>query len=140
MNVDSIQNGYVIDHIQAGRGMEIYRVLSLEELDCCVAVLRNVPSGRSGRKDIIKIDELIPLDIDVIGYIDPGITVNVVKDCVIVDKKKLQLPETVTGVIHCNNPRCITSIEQELPQKFRLADSGDGIYRCVYCETKAKRA
>jgi len=137
MTIDSIINGIVLDHIQAGKGMEIYRILKLEQLDCSVALLRNVTSKVRGRKDIIKIDSLIDVDLDVLGYIDPGITVNIVRDGSIVDKRHLELPEQVTGVIRCTNPRCITSTEQELPHIFKLTDRANRVYRCVYCEAKA---
>jgi aspartate carbamoyltransferase regulatory subunit len=137
MNVDSIKNGYVIDHIKAGKSMDIYRILNLGRLNCSVAIIKNVPSKNMGRKDIIKIDELIDLNLDVLGYIDPGITINIVKDGEIVKKSHLETPEQVVGVIKCKNPRCITSIEQELPQIFKLSDRENKIYRCVYCESRA---
>lgn len=138
MNIDSIKNGYVIDHIKAGRCMELYNYLGLEDMECTVAILKNVPSKKMGKKDIIKIDELINIDLDVLGYIDPGITVNIVKNGIIEGKEHLELPERVTGVIKCKNPRCITSTEQELPNIFKLTDKEHGIYRCIYCESKAK--
>lgn len=138
MTIDSIINGIVLDHIKVGKSMEIYRVLELSKLDCSVAIIKNVSSKKEGQKDIIKIDSLIDINLDVLGYIDPGITVNIVKDGKIVEKRKLSLPEMVTGVIKCKNPRCITSVEQELPQVFRLTDREKGAYRCVYCEAKAK--
>jgi len=138
MTIDSIINGIVLDHIQVGKSMEIYRVLELSKLDCSVAIIKNVGSKKAGQKDIIKIDSLIDINIDVLGYIDPGLTVNIVKNGEIVEKKKLSLPDMVTGVIKCKNPRCITSVEQELPQIFRLTDREKGVYRCVYCEAKAK--
>lgn len=139
MNIDSIRNGYVIDHIQAGTSMKLYHFLNLEKLDCGIAIIKNVPSGKSGKKDIIKIDALIDLDLDVLGYLDPGITVNMVKDGEIIEKRKLKLPKELNGVISCKNPRCITSVEQELPQRFKLTDPDNGIYRCIYCEAKAER-
>jgi len=138
MTIDSIINGIVLDHIKVGKSMEIYRVLELSKLDCSVAIIKNVSSKKEGQKDIIKIDSLIDINLDVLGYIDPGITVNIVKDGKIVEKRKLSLPDMVTGVIKCKNPRCITSVEQELPQIFRLTDREKGVYRCVYCEAKAK--
>ncbi|MDD3213402.1 MAG: aspartate carbamoyltransferase regulatory subunit [Eubacteriales bacterium] len=138
MNIDGIQNGYVIDHIQAGKGMMIYRFLKLDKLDCSVAIIKNAKSQRMGRKDIIKIDELIPIDLDILGYIDPGVTVNIIRDAQRVDKKHLSLPERVTNVIHCKNPRCITQIEQEIEHVFILADREKGVYRCLYCETAHK--
>ena len=138
MNVDSIRNGYVIDHIKAGTSMKLYHFLNLEKLDCGIAIIKNVQSGKSGKKDIIKIDSLIELNLDVLGYLDPGITVNMVKDGEIIEKRKLQLPDELNGVISCKNPRCITSVEQELPQRFKLTDPENGVYRCIYCEAKAE--
>lgn len=138
MNVDSIRNGYVIDHIKAGTSMKLYHFLNLEKLDCGVAIIKNVQSGKSGKKDIIKIDSLIELNLDVLGYIDPGITVNMVRDGEIIEKRKLKLPDELNGVITCKNPRCITSVEQELPQRFKLTDPENGVYRCIYCEAKAE--
>lgn len=137
MTIDSIINGIVLDHITAGKSMEIYRILELDKLGCSVAIIKNVISKKAGRKDIIKIDSLIDLDFEVLGYIDPGTTVNIVKDGKIVEKMKLELPDKITGVIKCKNPRCISSIEQELVQSFFLADRENGVYRCSYCETKA---
>ncbi len=138
MTIDSIKNGIVLDHIKVGKSMEIYKVLELSKLDCSIAIIKNVTSKKEGQKDIIKIDSLIDINLDVLGYIDPGITVNIVKDGKIVEKRKLSLPDVVTGVIKCKNPRCITSVEQELPQVFHLTDKENGVYRCVYCEAKAK--
>ena len=137
MVIDAIKNGIVIDHITAGKAMELYRILGLGKLDCTVAILKNVVSAKHGRKDIIKIDQIMELDWDVIGYVDPNITVNIIKDCVRVEKRQLKLPETITNVIRCKNPRCITSVEQELPHVFRLTDRERHEYRCLYCETKA---
>ena len=137
MIIDAISNGIVLDHISAGRSMELYQILKLHKLKCSVAVLTNVSSRKMGRKDIIKIGEHIELDLDVLGYIDPGITVNIIRDGELVKRKKLSLPDEVTGVIKCKNPRCITSIEQELPHKFRLTDRENKVYRCIYCESKA---
>ena len=137
MVIDAIKNGIVIDHITAGKAMELYRILGLGKLDCTVAILKNVVSAKRGRKDIIKIDQIMELDWDVIGYVDPNITVNIIKDGVRVEKRQLKLPEPITNVIHCKNPRCITSVEQELPHVFRLTDRENRVYRCVYCETKA---
>ena len=135
MNVDSLQKGLVIDHIQAGKSMEIYRFLDLDRLDCSVAIIKNARSGKSGKKDIIKIEDKIDVDLDVLGFIDPNITVNVVEGGRITRKRKLQLPAQVTNVAKCKNPRCITSIEQELPHIFRLSEEGDRrVYRCIYCE------
>ena len=137
MVIDAIKNGIVIDHITAGKAMELYRILGLGDLDCTVAILKNVTSAKHGRKDIIKIDQVMELDWDVIGYVDPNITVNIIKDGVRVEKRQLKLPERITNVIHCKNPRCITSVEQELPHVFRLTDRENRVYRCIYCETKA---
>ena len=139
MIIDSIQNGIVIDHISAGKAMELYRILGLDKLDCTVAILKNVKSSKMGRKDIMKIDSLIDLDFDVLGYIDPGITINIIENDGIVAKRALQLPERLTNVIRCKNPRCITSTEQELDHVFKLTDRENRIYRCIYCEAKAKK-
>ena len=139
MNIDSIQNGYVIDHIHAGRGMELYRYLKLDSLDCSVALIKNAKSQRMGKKDIIKIDQLIPIDLEMLGYIDPGATVNVIREGVRVEKKKLEMPARVVNVMRCKNPRCITQTEQELDQVFFLADPEKQVYRCLYCEAAYKR-
>ena len=138
MIIDSIKNGVVIDHITAGKGMELYNILGLGEKDCTVALLKNVVSTKHGRKDIIKIDGIMELDWDLVGFVDPNITVNVIRDGEQVEKRQLKLPETITGVIRCKNPRCITSIEQELQQVFKLTDREKRVYRCLYCETQAK--
>ena len=138
MKIDSIKRGIVLDHIKAGRSMDIYKLLHLDELECSVAIIKNVKSNAMGRKDIIKIDEEITIDLDVLGYIDPGITVNVIEDGVIVEKKHLELPERLTTVIRCKNPRCITSVEPGLDQIFRLADKSRQIYRCIYCDSERK--
>lgn len=137
MKIDPIKNGIVIDHIEAGKGKEVYNFLNLDELDCTVALIKNVPSKKTGRKDIIKIDALIALDLDVLGYIAPEVTVNFIKDGVNVDKKKLELPEMLKNVIKCKNPRCITSVEQEIEHVFKLVDRENKTYRCIYCEAKA---
>ena len=137
MIIDAIKNGIVIDHIAAGKAMELYRILGLGKLDCTVAILKNVVSAKHGRKDIIKIDRVLDLDWDVIGYVDPNITVNIIMDGRRVEKRQLKLPETITNVIRCKNPRCITSVEQELPQVFKLTDREKRVYRCLYCETQA---
>ena len=137
MTIDSIKNGIVIDHIAAGKAMELYQILGLGELDCSVAILKNVVSGKLGKKDIIKIDRNLELDWDVIGYVDPNITVNIIRDGRQVEKRLLKLPETITGVLFCKNPRCITSVEQELPQVFKLTNREKRVYRCLYCETEA---
>ena len=138
MKIDSINNGIVIDHITAGRGMELYRLLGLDSLDCSVALIRNTASRKMGKKDIIKIDADIPVSFDVIGYVDPGITVNVIRDGVIAEKRTIELPATLTGVIKCKNPRCITTVEQELDHVFKLVDRETKTYRCIYCESKAE--
>lgn len=138
MNIDSIKNGIVIDHITAGRGMEIYRLLGLDSLDCSVALIKNVASRKMGKKDIIKIDSDFDADTDILGFVDPEATVNIIKDGKTVEKKTLTLPEELTNVLTCKNPRCISTTEQELPQIFRLTDRKERIYRCIYCETKAK--
>ncbi len=138
MNIDAITRGLVLDHIQAGRSMDIYRYLHLDELSCSVAIIKNVKSEAMGRKDIIKIDDDIDIDLDVLGYIDPGITVNVIDHGRIVEKKHLALPEQLVNVIHCKNPRCITAAEPSLSQIFRLADRERRIYRCLYCDAERK--
>ena len=138
MNIDSIQNGIVIDHISAGKGMKLYELLGLDQLDCSVAIIKNVVSRKMGKKDIIKIDADIPVNIDVIGFIDPGATVNIIRDGVRSDKMNIQMPAILTNVIRCKNPRCITTTEQELDHVFRLTDKENKVYRCVYCETKAE--
>ena len=138
MNIDAICNGVVIDHITAGYGMRLYQLLGLEELDVSVAIIKNVTSRKLGRKDIIKIDAPIPVNLDVIGFVDPGATVNIIRDGKLIEKKNIEMPAELRNVIRCNNPRCITSTEQELPQVFRLTDRERKIYRCAYCETKAQ--
>ena len=137
MNVDSIRDGIVIDHITAGCGRKLYNLLGLENMDVPVAMLTNVSSAKLGRKDIIKVDADIPVNFDVIGYVDPGATVNIIRDGQLVEKKQIEMPETLVNVIRCRNPRCITSCEQELDQVFRLANRTKKEYRCLYCETKA---
>ena len=137
MNIDSISNGIVIDHITAGRGMRLYELLGLEKLDCSVAIIKNVHSVKLGKKDIIKIDSDIPVSLDVIGYVDPGVSINIIRDGILVEKRDATLPKTLTNVIKCMNPRCITGTEQELDQVFRLADPENRVYRCIYCESKA---
>lgn len=136
MNIDSIKRGIVLDHIQAGRSMSIYHHLGLEELDCSVAIIKNVRSNAMGRKDIIKIDEDIDLDLDVLGYVDPGVTVNIIVDGKIIEKKTLQLPDRLENVLTCKNPRCITSVEASLPQVFLLKDKQRHVYRCMYCDAE----
>lgn len=138
MTVDEIKNGIVLDHITAGKGMKIHSLLGLDKIDCSVALIRNAPSRKMSKKDIIKIDASIELNTDIIGYVDPDITVNIIKDGKTVEKKTIELPEKLTNVITCKNPRCIAGTEQELPHVFCLADREQRIYRCLYCETKAK--
>ena len=137
MNIDSITNGVVIDHITAGNGMKLYELLGLAELDCSVAIIKNASSHKKGKKDIIKIDAEIPVNLDIIGYVDPGATVNIIKDGHLVEKRDLELPNELVNVIKCKNPRCITSCEQEIDHIFKLTDREHKVYRCVYCETKA---
>ena len=137
MNIDSIQTGIVIDHITAGRSMRLYELLGLGSLEgVSVAIIQNAVSHKMGRKDIIKIDADIPINFDVIGYVDPTATVNIIRDGKLVDKREIGMPETLVNVIRCKNPRCITSTEQELDHVFKLTDRRHEIYRCVYCETK----
>lgn len=138
MVIDSINNGIVIDHITSGMSMTLYRFLNLDKLTCSVAIIKNAPSSKNGKKDIIKIDNLIDIDIDVLGYLDPGVSVNTIKDGKIVSKFKPELPEKIVGVIRCKNPRCISQDEQELTHIFKLTDRENRIYRCIYCESKAK--
>lgn len=138
MNIDSIKNGIVIDHISAGSGMKLYNLLGLDELNCSVAIIKNVSSRKMGKKDIIKVDADIDVNLDVIGYVDPDATVNIIKDGELVKKLSLGLPQTLTNVIKCKNPRCITGVEQEIDHVFKLTDEKNKIYRCIYCETKAK--
>ena len=138
MNIDSIKNGIVIDHITAGLGMTVYNLLKLDELDCAVAIIKNAASRKMGKKDIIKIDADIEINLDILGYVDPGITVDIIKDSVLVEKKSIGLPEKLIGVIKCKNPRCITTTEQELPHIFKLTDREKRVYRCIYCEVKAE--
>lgn len=138
MNIDSIVNGVVIDHITAGNAMKLYELLKLEELDCSVAIIKNVVSRKMGKKDIIKIDSDFDVNLDLIGFVDPGATINIIRDEKLVEKKNLSLPKELTNVLKCKNPRCISSVEQELPHIFRLTDEKNKVYRCIYCETKAE--
>ena len=137
MNIDSVRNGVVIDHITAGNGARLYELLGLDSLTCTVAFIRNVPSKKMGRKDIIKVDGDVTLNLDVIGYVDPAATVNVIRDGELVEKKNIAMPLQLTNVIKCKNPRCITTTEQELDHIVRLTDREKKVYRCIYCETKA---
>ena len=138
MIIGQIKDGIVLDHITAGRGMEIYNVLKLGELDCTVALIKNAESLKMGKKDIIKIGTLLDLDLDVLGYLDPGITVNIVRNGKVAERRKLELPQRVVGVIKCNNPRCITSVEREIVHEFKLTDREKKVYRCIYCEAMKK--
>ena len=137
MTIDSIKNGIVLDHIEAGKSMEIYNILDLSKLDCQVAIIKNATSKKEGHKDIIKIDSAIDIDLDVLGYMSPHITVDVIRDGQRVEKKHIELPETLTNILRCKNPRCITTTEQEIPHIFRLANAEKREYRCIYCDTKA---
>ena len=138
MIIGQIKDGIVLDHITAGKSMDIYNVLKLDKLDCTVAMIKNADSPKMGKKDIIKISTLLDLDLDVLGYLDPGITVNVIRDSKVAERRHVALPERVVGVIKCRNPRCITSIEQEIVHEFKLTDRNKKVYRCIYCEQQAK--
>ena len=139
MIIGQIRYGIVLDHITAGNGIRIYDILGLGKLDCTVAMIKNADSSKMGKKDIIKVGQVIDLDFAVLGYIDPGITVNIIRDGKLLKREHLSLPERVTGIIKCKNPRCITSCEQELEQEFRLTDRENKVYRCVYCDSEAPR-
>lgn len=139
MIIGQIKEGIVLDHITAGKGMEIYNVLKLGKLDCTVAMIEKAESQKMGQKDIIKIGKVLDINLDVLGYIDPGITVNIIHHGKVAERRQLSLPQRVVGVLKCKNPRCITSVEQELVHEFRLADAEHKIYRCIYCEQKAER-
>ncbi|MCI6320686.1 MAG: aspartate carbamoyltransferase regulatory subunit [Clostridiales bacterium] len=139
MNIDSIQNGVVLDHIQAGKGMDVYKYLRLDQLDCQVAIIKNARSGHMGKKDIIKIDSPMEVDLDVLGYIDSNITVNIIRNGVRVEKKHLKLPRKLVNIIHCKNPRCITVSEPQLDAIFLLSDEDKHTYRCAYCDTEKRR-
>ena len=138
LNISVLNQGVVIDHIQAGGAMKIYEYLNMEKLDCQVAIIKNAKSNKMGRKDIIKIEGPIQIDLNVLGILDHNITINIIENDKIVRKHTLELPDEVTNIIRCKNPRCITSIEQELPHKFKLTDRKNRIYRCIYCESKFK--
>ena len=138
MIIGKIEDGIVLDHIKAGQGMRLYNILGLDKLECEVALIQNAPSKKHGRKDILKIDKLIDLNIDAVGFVDPGITVNIIEGGKLAKRKHLELPTEIVDVIKCKNPRCITTIEQELPQVFVLTDRENKVYRCKYCESKAK--
>ena len=138
MNIDAIQNGIVIDHITAGRGMRLYELLGLDALDVSVALIKNAVSHQTqGKKDIIKIDSTMHINFDVLGFVDPGVTVNIIRDGELVEKRRIDMPEKLTNVIRCKNPRCITSTERAIDHVFRLTDRKNKVYRCIYCETKA---
>ena len=139
MIIGQIKDGIVLDHITAGKAMTIYNILKLGELDCTVAMIKNADSPKLGKKDIIKISTLLDLDLDILGYLDPGITVNVIRNSEVAERRKVALPERVVGVIKCKNPRCITSVEQEIVHEFKLTDRNKKIYRCIYCEHEAKK-
>lgn len=140
LNIGGLKNGVVLDHIQAGKSMEIYKYLGLDKLDCQVAIIKNARSNKMGRKDIIKIEgSLDILNLDILGYVDHNITINIIENEKVVEKKTLKLPKKIVNVIRCKNPRCISSIEQELPQVFLLTDSEKEVYRCMYCEERYKR-
>ena len=139
LNIGGLNEGFVLDHIEAGKAMMIYNNLGLDKLDCCVAIIKNARSNKMGKKDIIKIEGPITVNLDILGVLDENITINVIKNNEIVEKRVLTLPETVTNVIKCKNPRCITSVEQELPHRFKLTDRENRIYRCMYCEQKFSR-
>ena len=138
MNIDAIQNGIVIDHITAGRGMRLYELLGLDALDVSVAIIKNAVSHKTGdKKDIIKIDSTMPINFDVLGFVDPGVTVNIIRDGQLVEKRRIEMPQRLTNVIRCKNPRCITSTERAIDHVFKLTDPKNKVYRCIYCETKA---
>ncbi|MEA5003875.1 MAG: aspartate carbamoyltransferase regulatory subunit [Christensenella sp.] len=139
LSIDSVERGVVIDHIKAGKAMSIYNYLRLDKLDCAVAIIKNVKSNRMGKKDIIKIENEIATDLDMLGFIDPNITVNIIDGGKIIQKMNLKLPERVENIVKCKNPRCITSVEQELPHVFRLTDAEHSVYRCAYCEQEADK-
>ena len=137
MKIDSIQNGIVLDHITAGKAMVVYKYLGLDKLDCSVAIIKNATSKKSGRKDILKIDQSdYDINLDILGYVDPNITVSIIKDGMTVEKKKVDLPERIVNIVKCKNPRCITTTEQGISQIFKLTDREKRTYRCVYCEAE----
>ena len=138
MNIDGVKTGIVLDHIKAGKSMQIYELLGLDKINNCVAIIQNADSAKYGKKDIIKIDQIIDLDFDVLGYIDSNITVNIVKDGKLERKHHMELPQTLKNVVKCKNPRCITSVEQEIVHTFKLVDKENKVYRCIYCEPEHK--
>ena len=139
LNIDSIENGIVIDHITAGLGMRIYELLELDKLDTCVAIIKNAKSEKYGKKDIIKIEGVMNIDLDVLGFIDDNATVCTIVNGKLQSKKKPPLPQRLVNIVSCKNPRCITSVERGIPQVFRLTDRANGVYRCAYCETAKDR-
>ena len=138
MNIDGVKTGIVLDHIKAGKSMQIYELLGLDKINNCVAIIQNADSAKYGKKDIIKIDQIIDLDFDVLGYIDSNITVNIVKDGKLERKHHMELPQTLKNVVKCKNPRCITSVEQEIVHTFKLVDKENKDYRCIYCDAEHK--
>ena len=138
MIIGQIKDGIVLDHITAGKGMEIYNILGLSKLNCTVAMIEKAESPKMGKKDIIKIGQVMDINFDVLGYIDPGITVNIIRDGKVAERRQMSLPDRVVGVLKCKNPRCITSTEQELDHVFVLTEPETGVYRCIYCEAQAK--
>ena len=138
MNIDGVKTGIVLDHIKAGKSMQIYELIGLDKINNCVAIIQNADSGKYGKKDIIKIDQIIDLDYDVLGYIDSNITVNIVKDGKLERKHHMELPQTLKNVVKCKNPRCITSVEQEIVHTFKLVDKENKVYRCIYCDAEHK--
>ncbi len=138
MIIGQIKDGIVLDHITAGLGMTLYNFLGLDKLDCQVALIKNADSVKMGKKDIIKIDRVIDINMDALGYLDPGVTVNIIKDGKLAKRQNIDIPERIEDVIKCKNPRCITTVEQELPHIFTLRDKENRVYRCLYCESKAK--
>lgn len=134
LNIDSLQNGIVIDHITAGRGMRIYELLGLSELDCCVALIKNAKSEKYGKKDIIKIDGVLNINLDVLGFVDNNVTVDTIIDGKLMKKEQIVLPKQLRNVVRCKNPRCITSVEEGIDHLFYLCDGEPHRYRCVYCE------
>ncbi|MBO5334137.1 MAG: aspartate carbamoyltransferase regulatory subunit [Clostridia bacterium] len=138
MIIGQIKDGIVLDHITAGNGMILYNLLGLDNLDCQVALIQNAESVKMGRKDIIKVDRVIDINFDALGYVDPGVTVNIIKDGKLAKRQNIDIPERIENVIKCKNPRCITTVEQELPNIFVLTEKEERVYRCLYCESKAE--
>ena len=138
MNIDGVKTGIVLDHIKAGKSMQIYELLGLDKINNCVAIIQNADSAKYGKKDIIKIDQIIDLDFDVLGYIDSNITVNIVKDGKLERKHHMELPQTLKNAVKCKNPRCSTSVGQEIVHTFKLVDKENKVYRCIYCDAEHK--